>query len=320
MQIIAQDKTGQAAVEAGTGSLESDASGNAAVKSMPRKGTRRKGMARSSQRAGRLLHQIAMAAVAVIFAFPLYWVVVTAFNTHGGVFSIPPNFLPAFHTGAFTYVLTHTHWLRYMANTVFIAGSTVVLVITTSAMAGYALAELKFRGSGFLFLMAVGVMMLPTQALLVPQYSIAMHLHLLNSYAIQILPFAASTFGVFLFRQFFKGLPREYWEAARLDGVGHLKYIWRVALPLAKPAVVTTALLTFIISWNQFQWPLIMTQSHAIQPIEVALAHYMQTFEANWRKLTSAVVLALAPIVVLFLALQRHIVAGVAGRDSGVNQ
>ncbi len=271
-------------------------------------------------RATRIIRRAAVALVALAFAFPLYWVVVTAFNTHGGVYSIPPNFVPAFHLGAFTYVLTHTSWLHYMANTVLIAGSTVLLVIGTSAMAGYALAELSFRGSSFLFLMAVGVMMLPTQALLVPQYAVALHLHLLNSYVIQILPFAASTFGVFLFRQFFKSLPREYWEAARLEGVGHLAYIRRVALPLARPAVVTVALLTFITSWNQFQWPLIMTSSHSVQPIEVALAHYMQTFEANWRKLTSAVALALAPIVMLFLVLQRHIVDGVAGRDSGINK
>ncbi len=307
MKVSTQDRAnvGQAAERAGTGMAKS-----AVGKSVTGFG----------RRTGKIVHQIAMVAVAVLFAFPLYWVVVTAFNTHGGVYSIPPNFIPAFHTGAFTYVLTHTHWLRYMANTVFIAVSTVLLVILTSAMAGYALSELKFRGSNLFFLMVIGVMMLPTQALLVPQYSIALHLHLLNTYAIQILPFAASTFGVFLFRQFFKGLPREYWEAARLDGVGHLRYIRKVAMPLARPAVVTTALLTFIISWNQFQWPLIMTQSHAIQPIEVALAHYMQTFQANWRKLTSAVVLALAPIVILFLILQRHIVAGVAGRNSGVNQ
>ncbi|MHB1733922.1 MAG: carbohydrate ABC transporter permease, partial [Ferrimicrobium acidiphilum] len=132
-------------------------------------------------------------------------------------------------------------------------------------------------------------------------------------------PFAASTFGVLLFRQFFKTLPRSYWEAARLEGVGHLRYVFRIALPLARPAVVTVALLTFITSWNQFQWPLIMTTSHSVQPIEIALSHYMQTYEANWRKLTSAVLLALAPIVVVFIALQRYIVDGVAGRDSGVN-
>ncbi|MDA8294969.1 MAG: carbohydrate ABC transporter permease [Actinomycetota bacterium] len=257
--------------------------------------------------------------IAVLFAFPLYWVVVTAFQSKQGVFSIPPNFVPGLHGDAFLYVLEHTDWARFMANTVFVAGTTVVLVLVTSALAGYALAELSFRGRGLIFFLVLGVIMLPAQALLIPQYAVAMHLHLLNTYAVQIVPFAASTFGVILFRQFFKGLPRVYWEAARLEGVGHLRYIRRVAVPLARPAVATVALLTFIAAWNQFQWPLIMTTSTSIQPIEVALSHYMQTFEANWRKLTSAVLLALMPIVFLFLVLQRHIVAGVAGRDSGVN-
>ncbi|MCL5054313.1 MAG: carbohydrate ABC transporter permease [Gammaproteobacteria bacterium] len=262
---------------------------------------------------------VAVMVVAVLFAFPLYWVVVTAFNTKKGVFSIPPKFTPAFHTSAFLYVLTHSSWLGYMLNTVFISGSTVLLVIITSAMAGYALSDLRFRGAGVVFAAVLAVILLPAQALLIPQYDVALHLHMLNTYWIQIIPFAASTFGVLLFRQFFKTLPRSYWEAARLEGVGHLRYVFRIALPLARPAVVTVALLTFISSWNQFQWPLIMTTSHSVQPIEIALAHYMQTYEANWRKLTSAVLLALAPIVVVFIALQRYIVDGVAGRDSGVN-
>ncbi len=280
---------------------------------------RRIGSAALAALTARSLRWALVVAIATLFAFPLYWVLVTAFNSHGGVFSIPPDFVPAFHTGAFAYVLEHTNWLHYMLNTFFIAGSTVVLVIATSAMAGYALAELRFRGSGFFFFLILAVIMMPTQALLIPQYAVALHLHILDTYTVQIIPFAASTFGVILFRQFFKGLPRAYWEAARLEGAGHFRYIWKVALPLARPAVVTVALLTFITAWNQFQWPLIMTTSHSVQPIEVALSHYMQTFEANWRKLTSAVVLALAPIVILFLLLQRHIVAGVAGRDSGVN-
>lgn len=277
------------------------------------------GEIRSNNSLLKIIRWTAVIAISVAFAFPLYWVLVTAFNTHGGVFSIPPNFVPSFHTGAFIYVLEHTSWLRYMVNTILIAGSTVFLVVATSAMAGYALAELHFRGKGFFFIAVLGVMMLPAQALLIPQYAVALHLHLLNSYWIQIIPFAASTFGVILFRQFFKSLPREYWEVAQLSGMGHLKYIWKIAVPLARPAVITVVLLTFISSWNQFQWPLIMTTSHAIQPIEVALSHYMQTYQANWRKLTSAVLLALTPIVILFLILQRHIVAGVAGRESGIN-
>ncbi len=116
----------------------------------------------------RMLRWVMVLVIAIGFAFPLYWVLVTAFNSHAGVFSIPPNFVPAFHTDAFFYVLEHTSWARYMVNTVFIAGATVLLVVATSAMAGYALAELKFRGQGFFFFAILGVMMLPSQALLIP--------------------------------------------------------------------------------------------------------------------------------------------------------
>ncbi len=269
---------------------------------------------------GRAGQRVAVMVVAVAFAFPLYWVLVTAFNTHRGVFSIPPDFVPAFHFGPFTYVLTHTAWLHYMLNTVVIAGATVLLVLVTSAMAGYALADLRFRGSAVVFLLVIGVMLLPTQALLVPQYVIAARLHLLNTFAIQIVPFAASTFGVFLFRQFFKSIPRAYWEAARLDGASHLAYIRQVALPLARPAVATVALLTFITAWNQFQWPLIMTSSKSVQPIELALSHYMATYSNNWRELTAAAVIALVPVLIIFALTQRYMVRAVVGEDRGVTE
>ncbi|MDA8144770.1 MAG: carbohydrate ABC transporter permease [Thermaerobacter sp.] len=265
-----------------------------------------------------VLRGVLRGAVAAAFAFPLYWVLVTAFNTRLGIFSLPPRFLPAMHFGAFLDVLAHTHWFHYIANTVLVAGVTVGLVLFTSALAGYALAELEFPGRDLAFLLILAVMMLPAQALLVPQYVVLFHLHLLNTYAAQIVPFAASTFGVVLFRQYFKSIPQDYREAARLEGAGHLTYLWRVAVPLAKPAVMTVALLTFITAWNQFQWPLIVTDSRSVQPIEVALSHYMQTYEANWRHLLSAVILALAPVVLLFFALQRHLVEGVAGKDAGL--
>lgn len=141
------------------------------------------------------------------------------------------------------------------------------------------------------------------------------HLHLLNSYAGLIMPFAASTSGIFLFRQFFKKFPVSYREIARLEGVSTLRYLRRVAVPLARPALATTVLLTFIASWNQFQWPLIMTNSPQIQPIELALSHWMQAYEANWRELTAAALIALSPIMLVFAFTQRHIVNAVAGGE-----
>lgn len=254
---------------------------------------------------------------AVLFVAPVYWILVIATGARGAAYSLPPVFVPAFHGRALWTVLTHTHWLRYLTNSVLITSLTILCVLVSSALAGYALAEMRIPGKNQIFYLILGVMMLPGQALLVPQYVVMFHLHLLNSYAGLIVPFAASTSGIFLFRQYFMKLPQSYREIARIERVGTWTYIRRVAVPLARPAVATVTLLTFISSWNQFQWPLIMTTSTSIDPIELALTHYMQTYQANWRELTSAALLAILPIVIVFLFTQRHIVAAVAGGDRG---
>lgn len=253
--------------------------------------------------------------VGIAMVVPIYWVFVIATGYHGAAYNIPPVWRPFFHWGPLRFVMTHTAWARYVLNSVFISAMTIVLVVATSALAGYALAELKFPGNSIYFYVTLGVMMLPQQALLVPQYVVMYRLHLLNSYAGMIIPFTASTSGIFLFRQFFMKLPMSYREIAKLEGVSTLTYLRRVALPLARPAVATTVLLTFISSWNQFQWPLIMTNSMQIQPIELALSHYMQAYQSHWRELTSAALLALLPIMLVFAFTQRHIVRAVAGGD-----
>ncbi|MCL5066537.1 MAG: carbohydrate ABC transporter permease [Firmicutes bacterium] len=255
------------------------------------------------------------ALVAAAMAAPIYWVFVIATGYHGAAYSIPPVWRPLFHWAPFLFVWTHTPWARYVLNSVVISASTIILVVVTSALAGYALAELKFPGNSMYFYVTLGVMMLPQQALLVPQYVVMYHLHLLNTYTGLIIPFAASTSGIFLFRQFFMKLPVSYREIARLEGVSTLTYLRRVAVPLARPAVATTVLLTFISSWNQFQWPLIMTVSSQLQPIELALSHYMQAYQSHWRELTAAALIALLPILIVFALTQRHIVSAVAGGE-----
>ncbi len=260
------------------------------------------------------------ALVAIGFIAPVYWVLVLATGYHGAAYSLPPVWIPLWHWGPLMYVITHTHWLRYLLNTVFITAATIFLVIITSALAGYALAEIPFMGNSMIFYLILGVMMLPQQALIVPQYVTIYHLHMLNSYTALILPFAANTSGIFLFRQFFKKLPSSYRDIARVEGVRTLTYIRRVALPLARPAVATVTLLTFIASWNQFQWPLIMLTNQKLQPIELALSHYLQTYESNWRVLGSAALLALLPIIIMFIFTQRYIIQAVAGGDSGAKE
>ncbi len=255
--------------------------------------------------------------IAVFFIIPVYWTFVIATGSRGAAYSLPPVFLPAFHFHAMWVVLTQTRWFRYLFNSVLITSITILSVLVSSIAAGYALAEVRVPGKNLIFYLMLGVMMLPGQALLIPQYVVMFHLHLLNSYAGLILPFTASTSGIFLFRQYFMKLPKSYREVSRVENVNTWTYIRRVAVPLAKPAVATVTLLTFISTWNQFQWPLIMTDTTNLDPIELALTHYMQTYQANWRELTSASLLALLPIIIVFLFTQKHIVAAVAGGEQG---
>jgi ABC-type glycerol-3-phosphate transport system permease component len=170
-----------------------------------------------------------------------------------------------------------------------------------------------------LFFLILGVLMLPGQALLIPQYALMYHLNLLNSYTGLIIPFAANTAGIFLFRQFFKQIPTSFREVAMLEGVSTWRYLRKVAVPIARPAVYTVTLLTFISAWNEFQWPLIMTPtSDKLYTVELALnLFYMNSFAGNWRVVTSAATLGILPIVVVFLFAQKYIISGVIGGDAG---
>lgn len=274
----------------------------------------------SQRRLGKICLWILQAFIACGFGFPLYWVVMTAFNNPHHVYQVPPAFLPKVDMMPFISVIEQAHWLHYISNTIFISLATVLLVIVTSALAGYALADMEFRFKSTVFLFVLATMMIPSQSILIPQYEILYKLHLLNTYAVQIIPFSASAFGIFIFRQFFKTIPKAYFEATQIEGGGRIFYLFNLALPLSLPAVITVSLLTFIGSWNMFQWPLIMTSSRKIQPLEVILGHYMSSYQANWPKMSSAILIALLPIGIVFFIAQRHIVAGVAGRDAGVKE
>ncbi len=280
--------------------------------------TRRRSRAGWSARA--TSRTIVRAVVAAAFAFPLYWMLVTATGPRGRAYRLPPRLLPGTNFSAFATVISGTHWLRYMLNSTFITGVTILLVLTTCSLAGYALVAFPLRGKGLLFTVLLGALLLPEQALIIPQYVVNYHLGLLDSYGVMIIPFAANSSAIFLFRQYFASMPREWREVARIEGLGTLAYMRRVALPTAKPVVFTVVLLTFIASWNQFQWPLIMTQNPAIAPIELALNHYQNAFEESQRTLAAVSLLALLPIVMVFAIAQRHIVRAVVGVDTGVEE
>lgn len=257
--------------------------------------------------------------VGLAFLFPLYIALVTSLDTAAHVFTYPPHLIPDFDFSSYRRVWHMARWLMYFGNTLFITLTTIAIALITSVLAAYALSFLRFSGRTAIFMAILVVLMIPAEALLIPNYVILHALHLLNTYWAQILPYGASVFGVFLLRQFFLTLPPSYWEAAKIDGASHLRFLWSVALPLAKPVLFTIGLYIFIGSWNSFQWPLIVTTSHAVQPVEVAVSRLMMAHSVDWRRLSAAGIMTTLPLVLLFLGFQRHIIRGIS-RGEGLQE
>lgn len=266
---------------------------------------------------------LVLVPLAALFAFPLYWMVVISLGTLQSVFVFPPILYPLGHFENFLAAVGLTPdpstgqylqipWLRYFANTLIVAGGTTLLVLVTSATAGYAFASMPFPGRTVIFGLVLAIYMVPTEVTLVPNFIILADLHWIDSYQAQIVPFGASVFGIFLMRQFYLGLPNDLWEAAQLDGAGHLRFLWSIALPLARPPLITIALFHFVTSWNAFLWPLIVTNSDAYRPVQVGLEAFSYADATNPVLHAAGSLMVTLPILIIFLVAQRQIVGGIA--------
>lgn len=273
-------------------------------------------MDRAARRIKRAAHYLLLALVAAFFLFPFYWALVLSVAKRSQVFTLPPDLVPAFDFHPFLRALAAQPWGAYFLHSVIITGATMALVLVTGALAGYSLALVRYPGREALFILLLSALMVPFEAILVPDYVIAYHLHLVNTLTGQILPFGASVFAIFLFRQFFKSLPSSLWDACRLDGGTWWTYLWRVALPMAKPAAATVMLLTFTSQWSAFQWPVILTQGQSARPIEVGLSYFQGFDGTHWREVSSAALMTLLPILIVFLFTQRYLIESVSGRSA----
>ncbi len=198
------------------------------------------------------------------------------------------------------------------ANSTIVALAVTGFQVITSALAGYALARLKFRGRQMLLLLVLATLVIPFQILVVPIFLVLKWGHLVNTYGALILPTAASGFGIFLLRQYFLTVPVELEEAAALDGANRFQILWRVMLPLSRPALVTLFLFTFIGEWNDLFKPLVFTTRPELRTVQLALAEFQEQFTNNWSLLMAAVVIATLPVVVVFLLGQRQFIQGIS--------
>lgn len=233
---------------------------------------------------------------------PLGVVVMTSFRSETGGWSWE-NYRQAWQRGGF---------LLAFANSTFVALAVTAFQIVTSALAGYALTRLKFRGKQGLLLIILTTLVIPFQILVIPIFLVLKWGHLINTYGALILPTAVNGFGIFLLRQFFQTIPIELEEAAMLDGANRLQILWRVMLPLARPALVTLFLFTFIGEWNDLFKPLVFTTRPELQTVQLALAGFQEQFTNDWTLMMAAVVIATTPVVGLFLLGQRQLIRGIA--------
>ncbi|GAC1442655.1 MAG: hypothetical protein NVSMB52_00120 [Chloroflexota bacterium] len=261
------------------------------------------------------LRFIALVIISIIFAFPFYWVILTSLVPSDHVFDFPPSLLPRWQFSNYATAWNGTPWWNYFSNTFVIAGGTTLLVLVTSTLAGYAFATMQFRGKRVFIGVVFASLIMPAVVAIIPDYVIANALHWLNTYQVQIIPWGASTFGIFLMMQYFRGLPIELWDAARIDGCSRLRYLWSIGVPLSFPMQATIALFTFLGSYNSLLWPLVMTSSNGtnagVQPIEVGVYGFIGANGTAFNLLCAATVFTTIPVVILFLVLQRTFVRGV---------
>lgn len=260
-----------------------------------------------TRRLWQLLNWLLLLAGAVLVLSPLWVVLLTSLRPSGTVLGegsrlTLENYRAAWAQGDF---------LRAFTNSAVVALGVTGSQIITSALAGYALARLTFRGRQLVLTVVLATLIIPFQLLVIPIFLILKWGGLLNTYGALILPTAANGYGIFLMRQFFLTIPVELEEAAALDGASRWQILWEVMFPLARPAVTTLFLFTFIGEWNDLFKPLMFTTRPELETVQLALAGFQEQYTNNWPLLMAAVVTATVPVVVLFLVGQRQFIQGI---------
>lgn len=258
-------------------------------------------------------------AVAVITLCPLLWMVSVSFMSPGEASSVPPPLLPRQATLAnYRALFDQAGMGRYFMNSLILATSATILSLTFNVMAGYAFAKLRFTGRERIIKVLLGALVIPGQVAMIPLFLLLKQLGLINSFIGVLVPSLANVFGIFLVRQYVLSFPDELIEAARLDGAGELRIFRSIVLPVLRPILVTLAIFTFLGSWNDFLWPLIVLMDSDLYTLPVALASLSREHVQDTELMMAGSVLTIVPVLALFLLLQRYYIQGLlAGSIKG---
>ncbi|MEY9094092.1 carbohydrate ABC transporter permease [Paenibacillus sp. RC84] len=281
----------------------------AAVPPAPGRRTRRK------RRRGvrRLISYVCLTLIAVVMILPFLWTLSTSLKGQNEtIYSMPPRFIPELFTlENYATVWNSLPLPLYVWNSTVLAFFGVLLPVVFCSMAAFPLARMTFRGKGAVFLIIIATMMIPGEVTMIPVYLILNKLHLLGSYTGVILPAAVSAFGIFLMRQGFLGIPKEIEESAVIDGAGVIRIFLLIMMPMVRPMLATLAILSFIGSWNNFLWPYLVIEDDRLYPLTLGLYKLKGTFVTNTRLIAAGSVIALLPILAVFISFQSYFIKGV---------
>lgn len=289
---------------------------------------------KNGERRHAIVVTILRSALVLFFAFPIVFMLVSSLKPDLQIFADLDSwraFLPVGNVSLdnYTGVFDRVPFARFILNSVLISGATIALGIVINSMAAFALARLRWRGRGVVLGLILATLIVPFETLALPLlwwvnklpsleadgFSLAFKQGWLDTYQVQIIPFIANAFSVYLFYQYFASIPRELDEAARMDGAGWFAIYRKVVMPLSGPAIATVAILTFLPAWNSYLWPLMVVQSEDLRPVMIGLQYFFQ-MNTSWGQIMAYSSLITIPVVALFLAFQRSFINSIA--SSGV--
>ena len=251
-------------------------------------------------------------AFALLVISPFLWMILTSFKDMSEIYVYPPKWLPEkFNFDNYVKAFTAAPFGRYYINSLVVAFAVTLGQLITCSMAAFAFARLRFKGRDILFYIFLGTMMIPYNVTMIPSFMVLYWLGWIDSYYALIVPGLASAFGTFLLRQFFITIPRELEEAAYIDGASRFQVLRRIILPLAKPALATLAIFTFMGVFNDFIWALIVINSEQMQTVQLGLAIFRDRYLTEWDLLMAGSVTAVLPILIVFFFSQKYFIKGI---------
>ncbi len=278
-----------------------------------------------NKKVSRILYLVLATLLALLFIFPLVWMVASSMKSEQAVYQdlgTWKSFLPSFNISEwftpYQEISSRFNLFQYIANSIFYATCVTIGSIIVNSLAGYAFAKFDFFGKKALFALMLALLVIPGETIMITKFSIVQRLGILNTRLAVILPALSAPLFIYMFRQFFKAISNELLEAARMEGASHFRIFWNIMLPLSKPAIATVGTLSFIGSWNDYIWPLMVLTNTSDFPLQVAITNINNTQPAYTNQIMAMLTISTIPLILIYIFFQKYLVQGLGSSGTGV--